>query len=401
MKLSDTVLFGIRNLTHRQLRSWLTVIGIVIGIMSVIALISISEGLNKGISDQLAALGGRTVIVMPGGDGGGTGGSFLLRSGTLTENDAGRVKKVAGVDQLSKAVGGMASIEYKDRGITSIVRGVEPSLFDIMNLDLEKGRFFTASDRKVVIIGSSVAENAFGRNKKVDVGSVLRIGGANYRVVGVLKKSGSTFYPIDSIVFIPYEDGKEMMKGVIGDKELVAMFFTVKNGFDINDVAGDVETALAAAHGVKTDEEDFRMLTPDKINQQIGIITDLLALFLGIIGSISIVVGGIGVANTMFMNVLERSREIGVLKSIGATRGEILQIFLVESGIIGIVGGLVGVILAVVLLTIAAQFGAPVLIRPELLLFALVFSLAIGLVSGAMPARQAARVPAVEALRYE
>lgn len=167
------------------------------------------------------------------------------------------------------------------------------------------------------------------------------------------------------------------------------------------DVADEITLELRSAHRVSEDTQDFTLITSDFINQQVGAITTLLTLFLGGIASISLLVGGVGVANTMFMAVMERTREIGVLKAIGASRADILEIFLLEASLIGLVGGALGILFGASIAAIASAFGVSASVSPELVLFALFFSVTVGLVSGYIPAKRASELPPVEALRYE
>jgi putative ABC transport system permease protein len=406
-KRADLFMYSVENLRHRQLRSWLTVLGIVVGIAAIVTLISISLGLSKSINDQISQFGSRTIAVVPGDINkqlAFTGGpSRPAALGKLFATDVDRVRRVDGVEYVTGAIAVRSDVMFKDNGITASISGIEPNIFkQTQVLDIAAGRFLSDTDRESIVIGDTLANEVFGKDK-VLVGAVLKIGSEAkpFRVVGVLKKSGVAGGGIDSAVFMPIDDARKLAGESIAKNEVSAIRLTVKEGYNVNAVADRINTELLSAHKVKEDAKDFSLVTSDFIMKSVGQITDLLSVFLGGIASISLVVGGVGVANTMFMAVIERTKEIGIMKSVGASSGAILETFLIESALIGLGGGIIGIIVGVAFAFAASFFGVPVVVPLELVLGTAAFSLIVGLVSGYVPARNAAKLQPVEALRFE
>lgn len=404
MKLNDIAQYSLKNLGHRKLRSWLTILGIVIGIASIVTLISISEGVNEEINNQLKGFGADIIEVVPvniesSGFSGGPG--IQPTSGMLTENDFKKLDRIAGISGITKLIMERKEVSFKDKSITANIYGAEPEFFEQFGvLEIESGRFLSASDSKSVVLGSRLADEGFGKYK-INVNNIVYVGGDKYRVVGIMKKSGNPFLQqMDNAVIIPFTNARDSFT-TIPKNSLSVIFGRSKTGFDVEEVGGEVTEELLKAHKVNEDEKDFSVITPSFLNNTIGSITGILTVFLAAISGISLVVGGVGIANSMFTSVIERTKEIGILKSVGAKNSDILSIFLFESGLIGIVGGAIGIIIAVILLTIAKSLGAPVLIKTELVVFAVMFSAIIGLVSGAIPSKRAANLSPVDALRYE
>lgn len=407
MKPTDMLNYAFKSLAHSSLRTWLTIIGIIIGISSVIVLVSIGEGLNKSVNDQLAMFGTKTIVVIPVNIGGNQGGGIsfsgsLATSGKLFMKDVDEIKKIASIDLITPVIQQRAGLGFKGKEITTSIIGIEPDLFQQVSKDveIEDGRFLGGSDRNVVVLGNDVAKKSFGKDE-IRVNNDVLINGEKFRVVGILKKTGSTFSPADSGVFINVEDARDLFSSVMADREISAIRLTVKEDADTEAVADEIKGRLRSLHRVRDGEEDFGVITPKFINDTVGSITSLLTVFLAAIAAISLVVGGVGIMNTMFMAVVERTREIGILKAIGASSGEILSIFLIESGMIGLAGGMLGVVIAIGLLLVAKNFGAPVYLDPFIIGGAFLFSFVIGLISGFVPSWNASRVSPLEALRYE
>ncbi|NYZ77184.1 ABC transporter permease, partial [Candidatus Micrarchaeota archaeon] len=312
------------------------------------------------------------------------------------------VKRVGGIDYISPAITGRTTVKYKKDEITSSIMGIEPDVFTNIagTLEIEDGRFLAGTDRKSVVIGGNIAKERF--DEDVGVSSVLYISGERYTVVGVLKKTGTSFTNFDDVIFMPFDEAQSMFSGTMAKDEITAIRLTVKEGEDADAIADEINVILLAAHHVTEDEKDFSVITATFINERLNEVTGILSIFMGAIAGISLIVGGVGISNTMFMAVLERTREIGVLKAIGATEWEIQTLFLVESSLIGFLGGFAGLCVAFVLiLLISSLAGIPAVFIPWVAVGALLFSAAVGIAAGVFPARQASRLDAIEALRYE
>lgn len=406
MKTSDMVSYSVKSLYHSQLRTWLTILGIVIGICSVIVLVSIGEGLNHSINDQLSQFGASTIIVVPvniqSGSGGFSGPHSMTTNGLLTTNDLDTLKKIPDVELISPTLTQTVTVGFKNKSIGATISGIEPSVYQqvFSDITVEDGRYLSDADRNAVVLGNDIAATGFGK-EAVKVNNYITIMGDNYRVVGILKKTGNAFASVDNSLYITATDARNLFSDRLGDKEVNAIVMKVRDGANVDDTAEEIKTLLRSKRGEREGEEDFGVVTPSFISSTVGSITSLLTIFLGAIAAISLIVGGVGIMNTMFMSVVERTKEIGTLKAIGTSEKEILSIFLIESGIIGLIGGFIGVVLAVAILFAIEQFGVPVYMDPFVIVGAFVFSFMIGLLSGFIPARGAARISPLEALRYE
>ncbi|MEM4389459.1 MAG: ABC transporter permease [Candidatus Micrarchaeia archaeon] len=399
--LADLLLLSYRSLSRRRLRSWLTVLGIVIGIAAIIILISIAQGLDAAIRNALNIYGTNYIIVYPStqfGSGGLTVGPPVFR-GALHERDVEAIKPIGGIEAVAGALlVPAASIEFKGEMVTRSIGGIDPDVYSKFILNgFEAGRMFPPGDTSSVVIGHDVAHNFF--SKDVAVGNTLKINGRDFKVRGIMNKIG--IGDTDTDLIIDTKAARELLGAKYEKGRVSAIFVITRKDADVREVAAEINRRLLDLHKTTEQDKDFSILTADTILNAVGNITSLLGLFLGGVAAISLVVGGIGIANTMFMSVMERTREIGTLKAIGARNSDILLLFLAESALIGLVGGALGIALGVAASFILSQFGVPTLVTLELCGLSLAFSVAVGAVSGFIPARQAALLQPVEALRYE
>lgn len=425
MKLGDIIAFSIGSLAGRKLRSWLTVLGIVIAVASIVTLISLAFGVQEQISSRLSTLGNDVMQVTSGGSratrvgggfefgglgGGGPAGGFggpegfgssQKKTKDITFREAETLKRVAGVLAIDTRITGSAKVTYKSRNTTVQVVGVDPSAFKALNAtSLIAGRMLSESDRQVAVLGFSVHNRTFSGEALLN--RQIKIGDSYYRVVGLLNQSSSSFVASDGAIYVTDADAKIIDNRTGTDLNKVdSLVVKVAPGYTSDEVSASLTTTLAALHRVTTENPDFTVTTTAALQSTISSVTDTLTMFLGGIAAISLLVGAIGVANTMFMSVLERTKEIGVLKAIGMKDREITLLFIVEAAAIGVAGGAIGIALSLVASYVLTAFGVATSSPPYLLVGALVFSAIVGIVAGFVPARNASKLPPVEALRYE
>jgi len=402
MKLSDMVSYSFNALQYRKLRSWLTVLGIVVGIATIVILIGLVQGLKDDITEELQGFGANTIVISPRSVTTAAPSSFIPTKGKLYMNDYERVKRIGSIEYITPIIMGRTYADYRDEELTVSIYGAYPVLFDQTpeSTELESGRKLTDADRKSAVIGNNIAHELF--DDELQVSSKLYLSGEKFTVVGVMEKTGSSFTSFDDAVFIPFDEAETMFRDSLAEDEISAIRITVKEGEDPEEVADEMEIILLSAHRVSEDEKDFTIVTSAFINEQLESITGVLTIFMGAIAGIALIVGGVGISNTMFMSILERTKEIGTIKAIGATQSDIERMFLVESSLIGLVGGLAGLAIAFVLILIIDFSGlVPATFIPWVAFGALAFSVMIGIIAGVFPARQAARLDPIEALRYE
>jgi len=404
MNIRDMVYYSYNALHYRKLRSWLTIIGIIVGISTIVILIGLVQGLSDDISSQLEGFGSKTIIISPVSTSGASAAaaSFMPTKGKLYLDDYERVKRVAEVEYITPVINQVTYAKYKKEEIGLSVLGVEPEIFKQTTgtLDIEEGRFLTDSDRRSIVVGNNIAKDQF--DEELHPSSVIYISDQRYTVVGVLKKTGTSFTNLDDAVFMPFEEAQDMFDDIMAEDEITGIRLTVKDGEDPEEVAEEITDILLAAHKVPEDEKDFSVITAAFINEQLESITSILTVFMGALAGISLLVGGVGISNTMFMSVLERTREIGTIKAIGASPKDIETLFLVESSLIGFFGGIAGLIFAFIVITLIDLSGfVPAVFIWWVALGALAFSVIVGVGAGVFPARQAARLDPIEALRYE
>jgi putative ABC transport system permease protein len=402
----EYVKFAFGSFTHRKLRSVLTVVGIFIGIAAVVSLISIGNGLQDAIEGQFEQMGSNKIMVMPGAEGGLGMMNMFTASIILDNADLKVVKKVKGVGQTAEMLMKSASVRYRKQTKYQMVIGMPPGaageMFkDISGFQIDEGRELEDDDKYKVALGIDVSEILFDR--EIDIGDKLIIQGFDFDVVGIYGRVGNA--QDDGQLYIPIDIARDIFEE---EEEISTIMLEVKDGFDPSEVAEDIKDELRDKKDEEEGEESFQVQTSEQLMASVGDVLGIVQAVIIGIASISILVGGVGIMNTMYTTVLERTRDIGVMKAIGATNNDILLMFLIESGIVGLVGGSIGCILGIIMAKgveiASAASGFEMLkasITPDLILLALGFSFVIGGISGVMPAKRAAELKPVDALRYE
>ena len=345
-------------LLHSKLRSWLTIIGIFIGVAAVVTIISLGQGLQTTVNSQIAGLGQDIITIMPGSSSVFGRGSSTTNIQPLTDQDIQALKSVPGISFISGIVSGRATIKFQNENISLTIEGQDPSTFkEFQTAAIEKGRYLSSGDSGVVVIGHEIAYNTF--SKSVDVGSILGINEKQFRVIGILNASGG-LGTSDMLIAMTTKDAREILINSTNLKsnEYSSIQIKVTDPALINETSNAIENALINSHHVTKAKEDFTIISAQALQARFSTITAGITLFLGIIAGISLLVGGIGVANTMFTSVLEKTRDIGVMKAIGAKNSDILLIFLFNSGMLGLVGGVLGILFAEVIALFIPLLGA-------------------------------------------
>ncbi|MDP2750902.1 MAG: ABC transporter permease [Nanoarchaeota archaeon] len=394
-QVSEYSKIAIKSLRNRKLRSWLTILGIVIGVAAIISLIAISSGLKNSISEQFSKMGSSRIFIFPK-SAAGTGDPSSATG--LTKDDFEAIEKLSYFEFVTPYLMAEESIEFKRENVKIFLRGIPSDnieeRFEDFDITLEKGRYFNPNEKRVVVLGSRAAKNVFSNEIKVK--NNIIIDNENYEVVGIMNPVGAK--DDDEAIYIPIETVRELSGK---ENQVTMMEAKLKPGQDPELVAARVKQILKKERG----DEQFEIMTAEQLLRQVDSILGVVQAVLVGIATISLIVGAIGIMNSMYTSVLERRKEIGIMKSIGAQNRDILFIFLIEAGIMGMIGGLIGIGLgaglAFLIEGIGKQAGFPLLVRIPwwLITSGMLFALVIGMLSGLLPAKNATEMNVVDALR--
>ncbi len=396
----DQLRLATKNIKEKGARSWLTIIGIFIGIAAVVALISLTQGLTESVEAEFEAIGTDTITVLAGGAGGVDGfGPAGAIGQYIDEDDVDVILEVDGVKNAESMTMNRAEVEYRDRKEMAFVLGTTTEIFEVFpQFDIDRGREFRAGERNSAILGSNFGPRVF--DEEIELRENLEIREERVRVIGMLESVGTPLY--DRGLILPIETSQDIFDA---DGKVSAVYVNTLDGYDPAEVAQEIEEELEDAR----DDDDFSVQTMEQVLEAVNNILGMVqALFVGV-AAISLFVGGVGIMSTMYTSVLEKTRDIGIMKAVGARNENIMTIFLFESGLLGLAGGVLGVVIGLSLAK-GAEYAfheylgismLRVAVNPELVVGALAFSFVVGTLSGILPARRAAKLDPVDALRSE
>lgn len=408
--ISISVLFKIalQSIMVNKLRSLLTVLGIIIGVSSVIIMVAIGNGAKKEIEKQISSVGSNLIIVLPGAT---SSGGVRFGAGTqmtLTIQDAEALKKESPyISDTSFSIHEVQQVIYKNMNWATLIRGTNESYFNVGEWELEFGRFINDDDIKnanrVAVLGQTVVKNIFGLEDPLD--KIIRIKKVPFRVVGVLKEKGTSPRgdDQDDVIFIPYTAGQKFLFGEVLPDRVRVIFVKAKSYEDLKLAENDIKLILRQRHKLqKQQEDDFSIRNITQFLEARQQSSKVMTFLLGAIASISLLVGGIGVMNIMLVSVTERTKEIGIRMAIGATTYDIQLQFLIESLILCLMGSFIGIMIGVSgSIIIEKMFHIATIITWDSVLISIILTIFVGLFFGFYPAYKASLLDPIDALRYE
>lgn len=398
----NAFILALRQIWRNPMRSLLTVLGIVIGVAAVITMVTVGNGATQAVREQIESLGSNQLMIRPGqrmGPGGSAGApSFKLEDVDAIANQIAGVKAVAPQRQQSMTV------VAQGRNWSTQVIGSSNQYFILDNRQVRQGRYFEPQEEQsgaaVCVIGTTIEKEIFGSSNAV--GQMLRTGQFSCRVVGVLESKGQAAIggDQDDLVVMPIQT---FQRRVSGNTRVSAILVSVDSQIDRALVTESIRLLMRERRSLSdADDDNFMILDTEEIARRVSSTTEIMTMLLGAVAAVSLVVGGIGIMNIMLVSVTERTREIGVRLAIGALEREVLMQFLIEAVVLGAMGGVLGVVIAFIgSFALAATMGVPFIFDPSINMIAFLFAALTGVIFGYFPARRAAQLDPIEAVRHE
>ncbi|MBI4791124.1 MAG: ABC transporter permease [Chloroflexi bacterium] len=411
MNMSESIRIALRSLGANRMRSGLTMLGIVIGVMSVIAMLSIGQGAQAAITSQITSIGTNLLYIRPGSTSSGGVRAAEGSAATLTLEDGEALRDLANIVAVAPQVDSFGQVAYLGNNVNGRVIGTTPDYLDAINVSLAEGEFISAANvtaqSAVVVLGSQIATDLFDTSSPV--GQSVRINGQTFRVIGVMTSKGGTgALNSDTQLYVPITTAMSRLSRTgqfRGSNSVSVLNVKITDSKLQDSVIQDIGDVLRERHRTQF-QDDFNIQSQQDILNTANQVTGILTLFLGGVAAISLVVGGIGIMNIMLVSVTERTREIGLRKAVGARKRDILAQFLTEATFLSLSGGLIGIVLGAIIAQLISGLsvgGTTVnaVVGMDSVFLAVIFSAGVGLFFGSYPANRAAGLRPIEALRYE